>query len=146
MNENSLARVLLVDDEKEFVQTLAERLKTRGLSVSTAASGPEALAKLEPLEFDVIIIDLSMPKMGGMDVLRRIKELDLDSEVIILTGYGTINAGVEAMKEGAYDFLEKPIQISHLFEKVLEATKSRNIKHDERSRQNIGKITANFGW
>ena len=146
MNENSLARVLLVDDEKEFVQTLAERLKTRGLSVSTAASGPKALAKLELLEFDVIIIDMSMPEMGGIDVLRRIKQLDLDSEVIILTGYGTINTGVEAMKEGAFDFLEKPIQISLLFEKVLEATKRRNIKHDERSRLDIKKIAANLGW
>ena len=146
MNENSLARVLLVDDEKEFVQTLAERLKTRGLSVSTAANGPKALAKLELLEFDVIIIDLSMPEMGGIDVLRHIKGLDLDSEVIILTGYGTINAGVEAMKEGAFDFLEKPIQISQLFEKVLEATRRRNVKHDERNRLDIKKITANSSW
>ena len=146
MNENSLARVLLVDDEKEFVQTLAERLKTRGLSVSTAANGPKALAKLELLEFDVIIIDLSMPEMGGIDVLRHIKGLDLDSEVIILTGYGTINAGVEAMKEGAFDFLEKPIQISQLFEKVLEATRRRNVKHDERNRLDIRKITANSSW
>lgn len=121
--DEAIIRVLLVDDEKEFLRVVSERLKVRGVSVSIALSAQEALEKISYQEFDAIVVDLSMPSMNGLETTKSIKQLKPALKVIILTGYGSIGSGVEAMKIGAFDYLEKPIQINRLLG-ILRATRS----------------------
>ena len=111
-------RILLVDDEKEFVETLAERLRTRGFHVTEAFSGDEALEKLKEFNFDITILDVQMPGMSGIEALGEIKKLKPLTEVLMLTGHGTIESAIEGMKMGAYDFLLKPCKMDLLLEKI----------------------------
>ena len=117
MNE----KVLLVDDEKEFVETLAERLRNRGMAVSATDSPLEALGKAEKESYDAVVLDLMMPEMDGIETLARMKKHNPDLQVILLTGQATVEKGVEAMKCGAMDFLEKPIDLKVLAEKIKKA-------------------------
>ena len=140
------AKVLLVDDEEDFLATLAERLETRGLKVSTANSGELALAKIDQEEFDLIILDLAMPGMDGLETLRRIKAKQPETEIIILSGQGSIKTSIAAMKLGAEDFIEKPVNIAELLAKIsdakdkhLEILASKNVK-------SIEQILKNKGW
>ncbi|HMK60185.1 MAG TPA: response regulator [Dissulfurispiraceae bacterium] len=121
MTDNLNARVLLVDDEARFVEILAERLRMRGVSVDTTTSGEAALKLVGEKSFDAVLLDLSMPGMGGTEVLREMKKIKPALQVIILTGQGSIQATVEVMKEGALDFMEKPVDINKLIEKLKEA-------------------------
>lgn len=123
MADELKATVLLVDDEERFVEILAERLRVRGLTVDTATSGEAALKLVREKDFDAVLLDLSMPGMGGIEVLREIKKSRPALQVIILTGQGSIQATVEVMKEGALDFLEKPVDINKLMEKLTEAVR-----------------------
>lgn len=118
-------RVLLVDDEPDFVEALAARMETRGWVVETAGSGPEALEKAENPEFDAILLDLSMPGMDGIETLRRILELDPLHQVIIVTGQATLEKGMEAIQAGALDVLEKPVPLAVLMDKVQEAARRK---------------------
>jgi DNA-binding NtrC family response regulator len=127
-------RILLVDDEKEFVETLAERLRTRDFDVTTAFSGDEALEKLNEYNFDVTILDVKMPGMDGIDALREIKKLKPLTEVLMLTGHGTIETAIEGMKIGAYDFLLKPCEMDVLLDKINKAYE-RKSEHEERIRK-----------
>jgi DNA-binding NtrC family response regulator len=127
-------RILLVDDEKEFVETLAERLRTRDFDVTTAFSGDEALEKLKEYNFDVTILDVKMPGMDGIDALREIKKLKPLTEVLMLTGHGTIETAIEGMKIGAYDFLLKPCEMDVLLDKINKAYE-RKTEHEERIRK-----------
>lgn len=127
-------RILLVDDEKEFVETLAERLRTRDFDVTTAFSGDEALEKLNEYNFDVTILDVKMPGMDGIDALREIKKLKPLTEVLMLTGHGTIETAIEGMKIGAYDFLLKPCEMDVLLDKINKAYE-RKLEHEERIRK-----------
>jgi DNA-binding NtrC family response regulator len=127
-------RILLVDDEKEFVETLAERLRTRDFDVTTAFSGDEALEKLKEYNFDVTILDVKMPGMDGIDALREIKKLKPLTEVLMLTGHGTIETAIEGMKIGAYDFLLKPCEMDVLLDKINKAYE-RKSEHEERIRK-----------
>ncbi|MGO9379568.1 MAG: response regulator [Dissulfurispiraceae bacterium] len=119
------ANVLLVDDETRFVEILAERLRLRGLTIDTATSGEAALKLVEEKDFDAVLLDLSMPGMGGTEVLRKMKKAKPELKVIMLTGQGSIQATVEVMREGAMDFMEKPVDITRLIEKVGEASQKR---------------------
>lgn len=114
-------RVLLVDDEEDFVDALAKRLQGRGFYVLTAENGPQALELVSNHEFDTVVLDLAMPGMDGIETLRRIKEIDSTIQVILLTGHGTVPTGVEAMKLGAIDFIQKPATFKELLEKIKEA-------------------------
>jgi DNA-binding NtrC family response regulator len=127
-------RILLVDDEKEFVETLAERLRTRGFYVTEAFSGDEALEKLKEFNFDVTILDVLMPGMSGIEALREIKKLKPLTEVLMLTGHATIETAIEGMKMGAFDFLLKPCKMDILLEKITEAHE-RKSEHEERIRK-----------
>ena len=127
-------RILLVDDEKEFVETLAERLRTRGFHVTEAFNGDEALEKLKEFNFDVTILDVLMPGMSGIEALGEIKKLKPLTEVLMLTGHGTIESAIEGMKMGAYDFLLKPCKMDVLLEKINEAYE-RKSEHEERIRK-----------
>ncbi|MBW1727283.1 MAG: response regulator [Deltaproteobacteria bacterium] len=127
-------RILLVDDEKEFVETLAERLRTRDFDVTTAFSGDEALEKLKEYNFDVTILDVKMPGMDGIEALMEIKKLKPLTEVLMLTGHGTIETAIEGMKIGAYDFLLKPCEMDVLLDKINKAYE-RKSEHEERIRK-----------
>jgi len=120
------ANILLVDDEARFVEILAQRLQARGLSVDGATNGEAALKLINEKDFDAVLLDLSMPGMGGTEILREMKRTKPALQVIILTGQGSIQATVEVMKEGAMDFMEKPVDINKLLEKIAEA-KQRKI-------------------
>ena len=99
-------KVLLVDDEKEFVDLLGERMVNRGMEVSSTTSAADALKIAEEQTFDAIVLDLMMPEMDGLEVLKNLKAKRPELQVILLTGHGTIEKGVEAMRLGAMDFVE----------------------------------------
>jgi DNA-binding NtrC family response regulator len=111
-------KVLLVDDEKEFVSTLAERLRLRGIQAEETGSGEEALRLIAHAPPQVVVLDVMMPGMGGLEVLQRVKSTYPNIEVILLTGIGSTKEGVEGMRLGAFDFLMKPLQIEELIEKI----------------------------
>ena len=127
--------VLLVDDEVPFVETMTKRLKKRNLNVNTAFSGKEALEVLDKnRNTDVVILDVKMPGMDGIETLGEIKKAFPLTEIVMLTGHGTIESAIEGMKRGAYDYLLKPCEIDQLMLKVEEATqKKRN--HEEKIRE-----------
>jgi len=114
-------RLLLVDDEAEFRQPLAKRLAKRGLDADQAANGNECLSILENKAMDVVVLDVKMPGPGGIEVLRNITAKYPRTEVILLTGQATAADGVEGIKSGAFDYLTKPIELEHLFNKILQA-------------------------
>lgn len=114
-------KVLLVDDEVEFINTLAQRLKMRDLLVDTVYDGPQALDFIRKIEPDVIVLDLKMPGLHGIDVLKEIKKTRTEIQVIILTGHGTEQDEEEARKLGGFDFLHKPADIDLLVAKIKEA-------------------------
>ena len=114
-------RVLLVDDEEEFVSALSERLTLRGIETESALNGEEALASLVDKEFEVVILDVMMPGLGGLEVLRQIKSTHPNTQVILLTGHGSTREGIEGMRLGAFDYLIKPVDIEEMLEKMKEA-------------------------
>ena len=117
-------RVLLVDDEEEFVSALSERLTLRGIEVDSALNGEEALARLQEKDFEVVILDVMMPGLGGLEVLRQIKLIHPNTQVILLTGHGSTREGIEGMRLGAFDYLIKPVDIEEMLAKMKEAAKT----------------------
>jgi DNA-binding NtrC family response regulator len=126
-------RILVVDDEKEFAETIAERLKLRGNDVTVSFSGDEAIEKVRDYLFDVVILDVAMPGKDGIETLREIKSMKPLTEVIMLTGHGTMQSAIEGMKLGAYDFLLKPCETDELVDKINKAYE-RKSEQDERIR------------
>ncbi|MCJ7686494.1 MAG: response regulator [Desulfobacteraceae bacterium] len=126
-------RVLLVDDEKEFVETLAERLSLRNYDVTTSLSGDGAVAKVKSYLFDVIILDVLMPGMSGIETLREIKKIKPLIEVIMLTGNATVETAIEGLKLGAIDFLLKPCETDDLIAKIDKAYEKK-AEQDKRIR------------
>lgn len=116
-------KVLLVDDEQEFVTTLAERLELRGMDVEIATDGEMALGLVETNPPQVVVLDVMMPGLSGMEVLERIKTVDSNIQVILLTGHGGTKDGIKGMQLGAFDYLIKPVDIDELIEKLNEAAK-----------------------
>ena len=139
-------RVLLVDDEKEFVRALAKRLGARGLNVETAGDGESAVEKVKTSDFDVIVLDLAMPGIDGLETLKRLREVNPDLQIVLLTGHGSIKSGVAAMKEGAVDFLEKPAEFSELLTKIQEASAKRMILIEKRREEQVRDILRDRGW
>jgi len=127
-----LNSVLIVDDEKNIRLTLAQALEPLGVETDTAVNGEEALAKLKNKEFGLILLDLKMPGIDGMEVLRKVSESRPDIRVIIITAHGTIESAVEAMKFGAVDFLQKPF-----VPKEIRALVSRVIDREILDEQNV---------
>jgi CheY-like chemotaxis protein len=122
-------RVLLVDDEERFVLNLAKLLRGRGFVVATAFSGAEGLACAErEAAVDVVLLDVKMPGMDGIETLRRLKQIAPEVEVLMLTGHADLDIGIEAMREGALDYLMKPCDIEDLVEKLREARELEGIK------------------
>jgi len=118
-------RVLLVEDEREMQKALGAVLKRFGLRVSTAEDGLHAMAKFRQDLYDLVIADVKMPRMSGMELLKEIKKIAPRTPVVLLTAYGTIEGAVNAMKEGAFDYIEKPFSPEVLEEVVRRALASR---------------------
>lgn len=114
-------RLLLVDDEVDFRRTLAKRLTKRGIIPEQAENGQECLSVLEKNPMDVVVLDVKMPGMNGIEVLDHIKKKHPKTEVILLTGQATTQDGVEGIKSGAFDYLSKPIELEHLLGKIQQA-------------------------
>jgi len=125
MSEGTGPRVLLVDDEEQFLDVLSQRLGTRGIDAETSTSGEEALVKIKNRNFDAIVLDVMMPGIGGIETLKQIRKEYPELQIIMLTGRGSVDKAVEAMKEGAVDFLEKPADINTLMNKISEAKEKR---------------------
>ncbi|MBM4328987.1 MAG: response regulator [Deltaproteobacteria bacterium] len=124
-------RVLLVDDEKDFVDTLLKRLEKRKLAVRAATSGRGAIAALRESPADVIVLDMKMPDMDGMETLKEIKKLDPGLEVIILTGHANVEVAVEGLELGAFDYLMKPVEIDELLYKLQDAYKRKWCREED---------------
>lgn len=121
-------QTLLVDDEIEFLDTLLKRLNKRELQVHGVRSGEEALAYLEKNAVDVVVLDVKMPGMDGVQVLREIKKRTPLVEVIMLTGHASVEVAIEGMELGAFDYLMKPINIDDLLYKIQDAHKKKAIQ------------------
>jgi DNA-binding NtrC family response regulator len=114
-------RVLLVDDETAYADVLANRLGKRGFDVKKAYTSPEALLVLRTQQFDVAILDLKMPDMDGIEVLKIAKQVDPTLQVIMLTGHGSATACDQGLALGAFDYLMKPCELDTLVDKIREA-------------------------
>ncbi len=146
MEKKLKAKVLLVDDEEDFIKTLAQRLEMRGLKVTGATRGEEAVDLADKQNFDAIVIDLAMPGMDGLETLKRIKESHPDAEIIMLSGQGTVKSGIEAMKLGAEDFLEKPVDMQELLTKIDEMKAKRILVLQKQSMEEIEQILKTKAW
>ncbi|RLC29526.1 MAG: hybrid sensor histidine kinase/response regulator [Deltaproteobacteria bacterium] len=130
-------RLLLVDDEDDFRNTLSKRLEKRGARVSKASNGKECLSVMAGQQIDVVVLDVKMPGMSGIEVLKCIKADHPQTEVIFLTGHAATRDGVEGIKSGAFDYLSKPVEFEHLFGKILQA-------YDKIHREREKRLEADF--
>jgi DNA-binding NtrC family response regulator len=120
--------VLLVDDEREFLETLVKRIQKRNVSATGVTSGEEALAFLEKNPVDVVVLDVRMPGMDGIETLRALKRQYPLTEVVMLTGHASLEVAIEGMELGAFDYLMKPVEIDDLLYKLQDANKRRSIQ------------------
>ena len=132
------ARLLIVDDEEQFVEALSERLAMRDYDVTTSPTGEDAIEKIKNYNFDVVILDVRLPGTDGTEVLREIKNLKPLTEVIMLTGHGTVEMAIEGMKLGAFDFLIKPCETEEL---TLKIEKAHDRKAEQEDRIRAAKIS-----
>lgn len=114
-------KVLVVDNEKGFASILADHLKMKGIDAGSVYSGRDALAAVSDFRPDVIILDIQMPDMNGVEVLSRIRGSEPAVEVIVLTGNGSFDVGIECMQLGAFDYLMKPVDLDQLLETIESA-------------------------
>ncbi len=139
-------KILLVDDEKDFLDVMSERIEARGMDVTTADSAEKALKDVESGGFDAIILDLMMPGMDGLETLKAIKKKNPDLQVILLTGHATIEKGIEAMKLGAMDFLEKPADLDKLTEIIKKAQARKMVIIERKMEEKMKQIIGTKGW
>jgi DNA-binding NtrC family response regulator len=123
--------VLLVDDETEFLDTLVKRIKKRNVNAYGVGSGEEALAFLDHHPVDVVVLDVRMPGMDGIQALRQIKQQHPLVEVIMLTGHASLEVAIEGMELGAFDYMMKPIDIDELLYKLQDAHKKKFIQSEK---------------
>ncbi len=139
-------KVLLVDDEVDFLETLSERMRVRDMDVTISASPLDAIKKVQEKDYDAIIMDLKMPQMDGLQLLKVLKEKNPDLQIILLTGHATVEKGIEAMKLGATDFLEKPVDLKVLTEKIHKAQAKKMIIVKKHTEEHIKEILKVKGW
>jgi len=133
-------KLLLVDDEVKFLQSISKRLELKDFDVTTASSGKEAIESAEKGLFDVAVLDFQMPGMDGTQVLKILKEKHRYLEIIMLTGYATIDSAVECTKLGAFKYLEKPYDFEKLVEVIREGYEARLTKKFEHNRHRMEEI------
>jgi DNA-binding NtrC family response regulator len=139
-NVQKRIKLLIVDDDAKLLATMSERLQLKDFDVQTASEGKEAIKAAKRGKFDVAILDLRMPGMEGMEVLSLLKSKHKFLEIIILTGFASIESAVEAGKLGAFGYLEKPYNFESLVEKIREAYATRlkkKFKHDEKRMERL---------
>jgi len=139
-------KVLLVDDEKDFLSVMSERMAARGMDVTAADSAEEALAQVESGGYDAIVLDLMMPGMDGIETLKAIKQRNPTLQVILLTGHATLEKGIEAMKLGAMDFVEKPADLDQLTQKIKQAQAKKMVLVEKRMEEKLKSIITSKGW
>jgi two-component system response regulator CpxR len=139
-------RVLLVDDEEEFVKSLAQRLEVRDFEVQALLNGDDAVSWLHEHDADVVILDVLMPGKDGIDTLKDMKQLKPLVEVIMLTGHGTVQTGIQGMKLGAYDYLMKPTDMQELVEKINAAYARKSEQEKRIQEAEIQHIMKTKGW
>lgn len=125
--ENPRQNIMIVDDEEEIVHLMSQTLDLWGYNAITAQDGEEALAKFKETPIDVVITDLKMPKLNGVSLIERVKHLSEDTEVILFTGYPEVSTAIDAMKNGAYDYLIKPIDLENLRLKIEQALEKKSL-------------------
>lgn len=121
-------KVLVVDDEADFRETIVKRLLKRGLEATGAESGLQALEMIRARPTDVVVLDIKMPGMDGLETLTEIKKVEPLIEVILLTGHASMESGIEGMKLGAFDFILKPVSIDELMEKMHQAYEKKVVE------------------
>lgn len=139
-------KVLLVDDEQDFLKALSQRMQAKGLEITPATSGEEAIEAVKDEFFDAVVLDMMMPNLDGIETLKKIKEINPDVQVILLTGHATVDKGIEAMKLGAMDFLEKPAEINSLMQKIKRAKVNKMLILEKKTEEQIKCILAEKGW
>ncbi|MFH0727970.1 MAG: response regulator [Pseudomonadota bacterium] len=139
-------KILLVDDEKEFLEIMAERMSARDMEVTTAASALEAIKLIENHAYDAVVLDLMMPEMDGLDALKAMKDKRPELQIILLTGYATVEKGIEAMKLGAMDLVQKPADLKSLTEKIKKARANKMIIVEKKAEEKIQSIITSKGW
>ena len=130
-------KLLFVDDEIDFLEALLKRMKKRGVDVTGVGSGEEALSFLDTNQVDVVVLDVRMPGMDGIETLREIKKRHPLVEVIMLTGHANLEVAIEGMELGAFDYLMKPMDIDELLYKVEDAYKKKSL-HEQKIRKKGG--------
>ena len=125
-----IAKLLVVDDEAIALNNLTYILKKEGYDVTGTQSGPRALKHIEEGEFNLVLTDLKMEKVDGMQLLKRTKELYPDTEVIMITGFATVDSAIEAMKSGAYYYIAKPYKLDEVRKVVREAIEKNQLKKE----------------
>ena len=118
-------KLLFVDDEEKFLKGMTERLKLRDIVVHSFNNGPDALAAAKEETYDVALLDLKMPEMGGEELLKKLKQMMPSMEVIILTGHGSEDSAVRTFREGAYEYLMKPCELDELMSAITRAYAKR---------------------
>jgi DNA-binding NtrC family response regulator len=121
-------KVMIVDDEVDFLETIIKRLKARKIEVTGGESGYKALELLAGQDYDVIVLDVKMPGMDGIETLREIKKRKPLTEVIMLTGHASVESGIQGMQLGAFDYVMKPVALDELLEKMRQAYERKLIQ------------------
>jgi len=134
------AKILLVDDEVVFTNNTAKLLHNRGYFVTAVNSGENAIKELEEKDIDVVVLDLKMPGMDGLTTLKEIKKLGLFTQTLILTGHGSIDTALEAVKLGAYDYLTKPCEIDELVARIEGAWEKKDDEFKKDMQEKIQKV------
>jgi len=124
-------RVLVVDDEEDFRETMVSRLLKRNIDAIGAENGEKALKLINKFTYDVVILDIRMPGIDGIAVLREIKKIKPLIEVVLLTGHATVESGIEGMKLGAYDYILKPAKIDDILEKIQQAYEKKCVRSEK---------------
>jgi len=145
--KSSAKKLLIIDDEDNMRHMLSTMLRKTDYLIDTAADGTEGLAKISQQFYDVILCDLKMPKMGGIDLLKTASEKLTETTVIIMSSYGTIDTAVEAMKLGAYDYISKPFKSDELFLVLKKAEERDNLKKENLTlKEQIDSINENYNF
>ena len=125
---NTQKKIMLVDDEVDFLEIMAKFFKRRKIDFTTAGGCSEALDRLTQDSFDVVVMDVSMPGLDGIECMAEMKKIKPELEVIILTGHASLNVGISGMKKGAFDYCLKPVDFDELLEKIVLAKEKVSAK------------------
>lgn len=136
-----MPHILIIDDETAIRSALKEILEYESYTVKEAEDGPSGLKILEKESFDLIFCDIKMPRMDGLEVLEKIREKEIESPVVIITGHGSVETAVDALKKGAYDFIQKPLDLNRILVTVRNATNQAALVKETKSlRKKVNKI------